>query len=71
MEKETNKKLLPTYAFWRTYTKFAVLEKHTDRPSCEISVTVNIRWRWDTLAYIYGWQTIKFRIRRCCYLLRL
>jgi hypothetical protein len=42
MEKETNKKLLPTYAFWRTYTKYAVLKKHTDRPSCEISVTVNI-----------------------------
>jgi len=42
IEKETNKKLLPTYSFWRTYTKFAVLEKHTDRPSCEISATVNI-----------------------------
>ena len=42
MEKETGKELLETYAFWRTYTKFAVLEKHRDRPSCEISVTVNI-----------------------------
>tara|TARA_R100001509_G_scaffold98585_1_gene57565 strand:+ start:1096 stop:1647 length:552 start_codon:yes stop_codon:yes gene_type:complete len=42
MEKETGKKLLPTYAFWRTYTKHAVLKKHSDRPSCEISVTVNI-----------------------------
>lgn len=42
MERETGKKLFPTYSFWRTYTKFATLEKHTDRPSCEISVTVNI-----------------------------
>ena len=42
VEKETGKELLETYSFWRTYTKFAVLKKHSDRPSCEISVTVNI-----------------------------
>ena len=42
MEQETGKKLLATYSFWRMYTKFAILEKHKDRPSCEISVTVNI-----------------------------
>ena len=42
MEKESGKKLLPTYSFWRTYTKYTILEKHTDRPSCEISATVNI-----------------------------
>ena len=40
MEKETGLELLPTYAFWRMYTMFADLEKHKDRPSCEISVTV-------------------------------
>tara|TARA_R100000329_G_scaffold119587_1_gene98574 strand:- start:581 stop:1138 length:558 start_codon:yes stop_codon:yes gene_type:complete len=42
MEKETGLKLSPTYSFWRCYTKFADLKKHKDRPSCEISVTVNI-----------------------------
>jgi len=42
MEKETGKKLLATYSFWRAYTMYAVLKKHKDRPSCEISVTVNI-----------------------------
>lgn len=42
MEKETGIELLPTYSFWRCYTKFADLEHHTDRPPCEISVTVNI-----------------------------
>ena len=42
MEKKTGKELLPTYSFWRMYTKYAVLEKHKDRPSCEISVTVHI-----------------------------
>jgi len=42
MEKETGLELLPTYAFWRMYTMFADLKKHTDRPACEISVTVMI-----------------------------
>ena len=42
MEKETNLKLHPTYSFWRMYTKFADLKKHTDRQSCEVSVTAMI-----------------------------
>jgi hypothetical protein len=42
MQKETGFELLCTYAFWRMYTINADLKKHTDRPSCEISVTVMI-----------------------------
>ena len=40
IEKETGLKLFPTYSFTRLYTYNAILKKHTDRPSCEISVTV-------------------------------
>jgi hypothetical protein len=40
MEKEIGMELLPTYAFWRMYTKNADLKKHKDRESCEISVTI-------------------------------
>lgn len=42
MERATNLKLFPTYSFWRMYSYGAHLEKHTDRNSCEISVTINI-----------------------------
>jgi len=42
VEKETGLKLFPTYALWRMYSMFSDLKKHTDRPSCEISVTVMI-----------------------------
>jgi hypothetical protein len=42
MEKESGLKVFPTYSFWRMYTYGAELEPHTDRPSCEISVTVQI-----------------------------
>ena len=31
MEKETGTELLPTYAFWRCYTKFSSLSNHVDR----------------------------------------
>lgn len=42
IEQETNKKLLPTYSFWRMYTYNAILKKHSDRESCEYSATVMI-----------------------------
>jgi hypothetical protein len=42
MEKEVGLDLTPTYAFARVYTYLATLEKHKDRPSCEISVTVMV-----------------------------
>jgi len=40
MEKETGLKLWPSYSYWRLYTYSSDLKDHTDRPSCEISVTV-------------------------------
>ena len=42
IEKETELKLFPTYAYWRWYPYGSALYPHKDRPSCEISVTVNI-----------------------------
>ncbi len=40
VEKEFGGELKPQYSFWRLYTRCAVLKEHTDRPSCEVSVTV-------------------------------
>ena len=34
--------LLPTYSYVRLYKSGNILEKHTDRASCEISVTVHL-----------------------------
>jgi hypothetical protein len=34
--------VLPTYCYSRLYKKGEELLKHTDRPSCEISITLNI-----------------------------
>jgi|TARA_E500000318_G_C3565808_1_gene215575 hypothetical protein len=42
MEELTNKKLMPTYSYWRMYTLGNSLKMHTDRPSCEYSVSVMI-----------------------------
>jgi hypothetical protein len=42
IEEETKLKLVPTYAFARVYSYLAVLDKHKDRPECEISVTVMV-----------------------------
>lgn len=40
MEKETGKKLIPTYSYARLYKNGDVLERHKDRYSCEISTTM-------------------------------
>jgi len=43
VEKESNLKLFPTYAYWRYYVFGATLSKHTDRPACEISISACIK----------------------------
>ena len=43
VEKESNLKLFPTYAYWRYYVFGGTLKKHLDRPACEISVTACIK----------------------------
>jgi len=48
LEKETQLKLVPTYSYTRFYKKGDELKRHTDRPSCEISVTLNLGGdNWD------------------------
>ena len=42
MEKETDLKLNETYSYARIYGKGDILEKHTDRFSCEVSTTLNL-----------------------------
>jgi len=42
IEKTTGLKLNEQYSYLRVYKKGAVLEKHIDRDSCEISATLNI-----------------------------
>ena len=46
VEKKFKKKLLPTYSFTRLYLNGHELSKHTDRPACEISLTLNV---WQDL----------------------
>ena len=42
MEQHTKIKLIPTYSYTRMYAKGNELKKHKDRPSCEISTTMNL-----------------------------
>lgn len=42
VEAATGKTLIPTYSYARVYQPGEELKPHVDRPSCEISVTVNV-----------------------------
>ena len=42
MQQETGLQLIPTYSYARLYKKGDILKRHKDRPSCEISTTLNL-----------------------------
>ena len=42
MQKETELDLCPTYSYARLYKHGDKLKRHKDRPSCEISTTINL-----------------------------
>jgi hypothetical protein len=42
MQRYTGLRLIPTYTYTRAYKKGDILHRHKDRPSCEISTTVNL-----------------------------
>ena len=58
VEKESNLKLFPTYAYWRYYIFGANLKQHIDRPSCEISITACIK-KYDNWPFIIEEEKIE------------
>jgi hypothetical protein len=42
IEAVVQEELLPTYAYARLYSNGDVLEKHTDREACEVSITIQL-----------------------------
>ena len=50
IEEIYGKKLHETYALYRVYSQGMELKKHTDRPACEVSVSIflgcNFNWQW-------------------------
>jgi len=48
-----NCELYPTYSYLRIYMKGAELERHTDRPSCEVSATLLLSYDAPTIWPLY------------------
>lgn len=42
VEQVVGRELIPTYAYARLYSNGDALEGHTDRPACEVSVTIQL-----------------------------
>jgi hypothetical protein len=42
LENILGEELIPTYSYARLYTNGNVLQSHTDRPSCEISISIQL-----------------------------
>jgi hypothetical protein len=55
IETYTGLKLLPTYSFYRIYEPNNILDNHVDRPSCEVSVTIPIGFKYVDKPVDYRW----------------
>jgi hypothetical protein len=51
IEKNTGLKVEPTYSFYRVYRPGDELVPHTDRPACEISITVSLGYDYKNKKY--------------------
>lgn len=60
VEKESGLKLFPTFTYWRYYVLNAILKKHTDRPSCEVSITACIK-KYDNWPLIIEGEEIELK----------
>lgn len=58
VESHSNLKLFPSYSYWRYYVFGGTLAQHTDRPSCEISVTSCIK-KYDNWPLIIEGEEIE------------
>jgi len=55
IEHSTGLELFPTYSYYRVYKPGDILDKHIDRPSCEVSVTICIGFDYKDLNNTYHW----------------
>ena len=51
IERASGFQLYPTYSYFRVYRAGDILEKHTDRESCEISISVCFNYSYDSSTY--------------------
>lgn len=56
MEQHTGLELFPTYSYYRVYRPGMVLERHTDRPSCEVSTTICFGYNYQNTDPEYKWS---------------
>jgi hypothetical protein len=56
VEESTGLSLYPTYSYYRLYKPGDDLLPHTDRPACEISLTINLGYFYNTKIKDYSWD---------------
>ena len=52
--------LVPTYYYQRTYLRGGAMSHHTDRPSCQRSITMNLGYSHQWPIYIVNRETGKY-----------
>lgn len=68
IEKYTKLNLIPTYSFYRIYKPGHILHDHIDRPSCEISVTIPLGYKYIGKSDDYLWPLHGYVNGKKCYM---
>jgi len=55
MERITGLELFPTYSYYRVYRPGMILERHKDRPACEISTTACFGLKYNNVDENFNW----------------
>jgi hypothetical protein len=55
VKKNTGLQLFPTYSVYRTYGSGDKLDRHKDRPSCEISISLCLGYNYENSDPNYRW----------------
>jgi len=58
MEAYANKKLFPTYCYYRIYKEGSTLSPHKDRESCEYSATICLGYNNSNMPDHYNWPFV-------------
>ena len=54
--------LFPTYSYHRMYMEGAAMAHHSDRPACQISLTINLRQTHEWPIYVTKHKKKKYSV---------
>ena len=56
IEQIISRKIIPAYSYYRVYKPGDILKEHSDRESCELSVSITLGYKYNDMDDNYKWS---------------